>query len=143
MGDTGRGFPTHCRCGARVSRHTSRTRTNPGRLFHSCPYGDENNRHHLFKWTDESMVEEIEDLKERFDAFKRGVLSTNKDSKICESDIETLTSETQSCNTLVHGYENEIRGIENDITDLRMEFKSFKNMLRNEPRGNKHGSVFL
>lgn len=75
------------------------------------------------------MVEEIEDLKERFDAFKRGVLSTNKDSKICESDIETLTSETQSCNTLVHGYENEIRGIENDITDLRMEFKSFKNMV--------------
>ncbi|CAH8354850.1 unnamed protein product [Eruca vesicaria subsp. sativa] len=41
MADARRGFPTHCHCGSTVSRHTSRTKNNPGRLFHSCPYGDE------------------------------------------------------------------------------------------------------
>lgn len=41
MDVNGRGIPTHCRCGECVRLLTSRTVKNPGRLFHSCPYGDE------------------------------------------------------------------------------------------------------
>ncbi|KAF3580268.1 hypothetical protein DY000_02033489, partial [Brassica cretica] len=41
MNFNGRGIPTHCRCGERVGLLTSKTVKNPGRLFHSCPHGDE------------------------------------------------------------------------------------------------------
>ncbi|CAG7869996.1 unnamed protein product [Brassica rapa] len=66
MDVNGRGIPTHCRCGERVRLLTSRTVKNPGRLFHSCPYGDENSWFHLFKWADRSALEEIEDMKVKF-----------------------------------------------------------------------------
>ncbi|CAN7015930.1 unnamed protein product, partial [Brassica oleracea var. botrytis] len=58
-----RGFPKLCRCGEEVVIKTSGTVKNPGRLFHCCPHGSETDKFHLFKWTDESAVEEIEDLK--------------------------------------------------------------------------------
>lgn len=72
------------------------------------------------------MVEEIEDMKERFDSFERGMLTTTKDFQVCESEIKTLASETRSC---YNGYEKEIRGFEKDIKDLKMEFKSLKNLV--------------
>lgn len=124
MEDRARGFPTFCRCGARVSRWTSKTITNPGWLFHSCPHRDEvcltisfnanpellprlslyfwipphllffwvfqHNRYHLFKWMDESMVEEIEDMKQRLYDLERRTSTTNKDIQACESEIEPL-----------------------------------------------------
>ncbi|CAH8389274.1 unnamed protein product [Eruca vesicaria subsp. sativa] len=62
-GRRARGFPKYCQCGEEVVIKTSRTVKNPGRLFHCCPYGSEEDKSHLFSWTDECMVEEIEDLK--------------------------------------------------------------------------------
>ncbi|XP_048605820.1 uncharacterized protein LOC125583227 [Brassica napus] len=37
---------------------------NPGRLFHSCLMGSEKDKTNMFKWTDRSVVEEIEDFQE-------------------------------------------------------------------------------
>ncbi|KAG2297969.1 hypothetical protein Bca52824_034441 [Brassica carinata] len=63
-----RGFPTFCRkCGETAEIFTSRTLKNLGRLFHGCPNGSEEDKNHLFKWTDESAVEEIHDIKSLFD----------------------------------------------------------------------------
>ncbi|CAH8308005.1 unnamed protein product [Eruca vesicaria subsp. sativa] len=93
MGDRGRGFPTNCPCGARVSRRTSKTITNLGRLFHSCPYGNENSPHHLFKWTYLSMVKENEDIKINLDGLQRASLDTIKGLQVCQSQIETLAIE--------------------------------------------------
>ncbi|KAG2314709.1 hypothetical protein Bca52824_017831 [Brassica carinata] len=123
-----RGFPTTYRCGTRASRRTSKTTTNPGRLFHTCPYRDKNNPYHLFKWTDEAMVEEIEDMKERLDDFERASLTTEKGLQVCESEIQTLTTQTRTCCNVVSGFEKELRGFEKDIKDVKMELKSLKNM---------------
>ncbi|KAH0879524.1 LOW QUALITY PROTEIN: hypothetical protein HID58_066918 [Brassica napus] len=63
-----------------VKKQTSGTTKNPGRLFYCCPKGTEENnpliervtllhismfqdKFHLFTWTDERVVEEVEDLK--------------------------------------------------------------------------------
>ncbi|CAH8392069.1 unnamed protein product [Eruca vesicaria subsp. sativa] len=59
-----RGFPKYSRCEEEAVIKTSGTQKNPGRLFHCCPYGSEEDKSHLFTWTDECMVEEIEDLKD-------------------------------------------------------------------------------
>ncbi|KAG2306277.1 hypothetical protein Bca52824_026025 [Brassica carinata] len=129
MGDTGRGFPTYCRCSARVSRHTSHTRTNLGRLFHSFPlWMRYNNRFHLFKWTDESMVEEIEDMKQKMEELETASLTTEKSLQVCEYEIETATLQTRTCFSVVRSYEKELRGLEKDIKDVKMELKSLKNM---------------
>ncbi|XP_020871414.1 protein starmaker-like [Arabidopsis lyrata subsp. lyrata] len=67
MGDRLRGFPKNYRCGEPIVMKTSKTARNPGRLFHACPFGDNDNRYHVFKWTDSCMVEEIQDLIEKVD----------------------------------------------------------------------------
>ncbi|RIA04676.1 hypothetical protein BRARA_K01066, partial [Brassica rapa] len=58
-----RGIPKYCRCGEEMVIRTSGTAKNPGRLFHCCPNGSEGDKFHVFTWTDERVVEEIEDLK--------------------------------------------------------------------------------
>ncbi|CAH8306756.1 unnamed protein product [Eruca vesicaria subsp. sativa] len=124
-----RGFPTHCPCGSRVSRRTSKTPTNPGRLFHSCPYGNENNPHHLFKWTDLCMVEEIEDIKFNIDGLQMASVDTEKVVQVCQSQIENLTLENRACCSLVSTLKNEISGFEQEIKDAHMELRSLKNMV--------------
>ncbi|CDY22241.1 BnaC02g25450D [Brassica napus] len=62
-----RGIPTRCNCGEASALFTSKTVKNPGRLFHYCPMGSEKDITHLFKWTDRSVVEEIEDFQELVD----------------------------------------------------------------------------
>uniref|UniRef100_A0A0D3C404 GRF-type domain-containing protein n=1 Tax=Brassica oleracea var. oleracea TaxID=109376 RepID=A0A0D3C404_BRAOL len=64
-----RGIPTRCNCGEAVNRFTSKTIQNPGRLFHCCPLGSQKDKTHLFKWTDKSVVEEIEDFQDLFDVL--------------------------------------------------------------------------
>ncbi|XP_048599956.1 uncharacterized protein LOC125580045 [Brassica napus] len=53
-----REIPTRCNCGEAVSRFTSNTVKNPGRLFHRCPMGSE-----------KSVLEEIEDFHDLFDVL--------------------------------------------------------------------------
>ncbi|KAL0735165.1 hypothetical protein Bca4012_011375 [Brassica carinata] len=135
MAETGRGFPISCGCGARVSRRTSRTKTktNLGRLFYSCPYGDEHNPNHLFKWTDESMVEEIEDMKVRFDAF---VSTTQQNLLSSQSSIDHLASSSRASTCLLNNTAKEVNVLEKDIhhlkialESLKIELKSLKNMV--------------
>ncbi|CAE6248830.1 unnamed protein product [Arabidopsis arenosa] len=78
MGDKGRGIPSRCRCGEDVVLRTSKTIKNPGRLFYACRYGEENGRGHLFKWTDETMVEEMEDIIPKIDELERASLTLQK-----------------------------------------------------------------
>ncbi|CAH8354286.1 unnamed protein product [Eruca vesicaria subsp. sativa] len=58
---------------------TSRTGKNPTCLFHCCPYGSENDKFHLFSWTNECMVEEIEYLKDMVTDVKGEISEMNLD----------------------------------------------------------------
>ncbi|KAL0723144.1 hypothetical protein Bca4012_037743 [Brassica carinata] len=79
-----RGIPRSCNCGEVVSCFTSRTVRNPGRLFHCCPMGSEKDKSHLFKWTDKSVVEEIEDFQELFDVLLGETMLKRHESRIYE-----------------------------------------------------------
>ncbi|CAH8390794.1 unnamed protein product [Eruca vesicaria subsp. sativa] len=63
------GILTRCNCGQAVSRFTSKTVKNPGRLFHCCLMRSDKDKTHLFKWTDKLVVEEIEDFQDLFDVL--------------------------------------------------------------------------
>ncbi|KAG2311374.1 hypothetical protein Bca52824_022931 [Brassica carinata] len=99
-----RGIPTRCNCGEKVARFTSRTVKNPGRLFYCCPMGSEKDKTHLFKWTDKSVVEEIEDFQELFDVllidnseFQRSVRACENMLKRHESRIEEMEDAVRRC----------------------------------------------
>ncbi|CAH8313235.1 unnamed protein product [Eruca vesicaria subsp. sativa] len=62
VAERSRGIPRHCRCGERVVLRTSCTVKNPGRLFYCSPLSAEGDKYHLFSWTDERIVEEVEDM---------------------------------------------------------------------------------
>ncbi|CAH8333189.1 unnamed protein product [Eruca vesicaria subsp. sativa] len=128
MEDTNRGIPTHCRCGSPVSRHTSKTKTNPGRLFHSCPYGDEHNPGHLFKWTDLSILEEIEDIKADLEDVKITTLANDKCQEVSESKLQSLSLQTRTCCTLIQKYQTELNFLEQDIKRLKGDLKCLKNI---------------
>nr|VDC66004.1 unnamed protein product [Brassica rapa] len=83
-----RGFPTFCRCGEEAVIKTSGTAKNPGRLFHCCPYGSEEDKSHLFSWTDECMVEEIYDLKEMVTHLKGDIADLRGEIGGLQKDIE-------------------------------------------------------
>ncbi|KAG7536808.1 Zinc finger GRF-type [Arabidopsis suecica] len=118
MGD--RGFPTRCRCGETVKMGTSRTAKNPGRLFHSCPNGSAEDRwFHTFKWTDECMVEEIEDLKLQMNNLEEDSRSLQKSYNACESVVGTLQMENRVCEAVV----------ENEMQECKIELRSLKNMI--------------
>ncbi|CAH8390341.1 unnamed protein product [Eruca vesicaria subsp. sativa] len=129
MVNTIRGIPAHCNCGARVSRNTSRTKNNPGRLFHSCPFGNEQNRSHVFKWTDESMVEEIEDLKPKILDLESAIAENGKRLRNSTSLIQSITLESRTSSTLVHRLEARLSAFDQDIQGLKMELKGFRNMV--------------
>ncbi|XP_010436627.1 PREDICTED: uncharacterized protein At4g04775-like [Camelina sativa] len=123
MGDQGRGFPTRCRCGEAVRMVTSRTAKNPGRLFHSYPRGSEellqSRWYHTFKWTDECMIEEIEDMKLKMNTVEEDSITLQKSFNACESEVETLQMETRVCEAV----------IEKEITECKMELRSLKNII--------------
>ncbi|KAG2317398.1 hypothetical protein Bca52824_020520 [Brassica carinata] len=136
MNFNGRGIPTHCRCGERVELFTSKTVKNPGRLFHSCRYGDENNRFHLFKWADRSALEEIEDIKMKICDLESASSSLVKDNESFNSELEILIMDTRACESgvtrlesVVTGIEKELRGLEKELQDSKMEVKGIKNMI--------------
>ncbi|KAF8044809.1 hypothetical protein N665_6623s0001 [Sinapis alba] len=124
-----RGIPTHCRCGERVRLLTSRIVKNPGRLFHSCPYGDEIGRFHLFKWVDRSALEEIEDMKVKIGDIERASSTLEKDNESFNSELETLIIETRSCEADVYRLKKELQGFEKELQDCKMEVKGLKNMV--------------
>ncbi|XP_024014389.1 uncharacterized protein At1g43920, Chloroplastic-like [Eutrema salsugineum] len=60
-----RGFPSKCMCGSEVTIYTSKTQENPGRPFFRCITKRKVcvNLGHLFKWVEDSVYEEVEDVK--------------------------------------------------------------------------------
>ncbi|XP_024014731.1 uncharacterized protein At1g43920, Chloroplastic-like [Eutrema salsugineum] len=96
-----RGMPRTCICGSSTWIRTSGTSKNPGRLFHCCPNRTEKDNYHLFKWTDEGMVEEIEDMKKEIEDMKKKIedMKNNMDSlkteiQGCEKEMKELVGET-------------------------------------------------
>ncbi|KAG2302950.1 hypothetical protein Bca52824_031601 [Brassica carinata] len=72
------GLPTRCWCGSNLTTYGAQTKDNLFRRFYRCEIGvKRKNEHHLFKWVDEAIVDEINmvdakhsQLKEDFDSFK-------------------------------------------------------------------------
>ncbi|XP_056860119.1 uncharacterized protein At4g04775-like [Raphanus sativus] len=72
------GIPTRCWCGAKLTTFGAQTKENLFRRFYRCEIGvKRKNEHHLFKWVDEAIVDEINmfdakhcHLKEDLDSFK-------------------------------------------------------------------------
>ncbi|XP_056841703.1 uncharacterized protein At1g43920, Chloroplastic-like [Raphanus sativus] len=90
-----RGIPTRCNCGKAVDRFTSNTVKNPGRLFHCCPMGSEKDKTHLFKWTDISVVEEIEDFRDLFDVLLVDNSEFHKSMTASETILKRHTSRVE------------------------------------------------
>ncbi|KAF8105998.1 hypothetical protein N665_0149s0028 [Sinapis alba] len=81
-GDRERGIPNFCSCGEEAVIKTSGTAKNPGRLFYCCPNGSEGDKFHLFTWTDERVVEDIEDLKSLGSELK-GAMGVVRSDIVC------------------------------------------------------------
>ncbi|XP_018474301.1 uncharacterized protein At4g04775-like [Raphanus sativus] len=114
-GNRQRGMPKACRCGEEAVIRTSGTVKNPGRLFHCCPYGSEEDKYHLFKWTDESMVEEIKDLIVMLSDVK--------------GDITNLRGEVVGLEKELEEMKKAIAKQERDRIDCINEVKSMKNVM--------------
>ncbi|KAG2303915.1 hypothetical protein Bca52824_032566 [Brassica carinata] len=87
-GESLRGLPKFCRCGEEATIKTSGTAKNPGRLFYCCPNGSEGDKCHLFSWTDERVVEEVEDLKSMVSEIKAELSGAKADILELEKRIE-------------------------------------------------------
>ncbi|XP_033143272.1 uncharacterized protein At4g04775-like [Brassica rapa] len=94
-GDEGeRGMPKTCRCGEASLIRTSKTYENPGRLFHCCPNGSKKEKNHLLKWTDEAVVEEIDDIK---DSYGQKIKEMNDVIVEFEKEIEEMKTTVYGC----------------------------------------------
>ncbi|KAL0699146.1 hypothetical protein Bca4012_055268 [Brassica carinata] len=60
---------------------------------------------------------------------ENGILTTEKGLKACQSEIETVSSETLSCYTLASGTAKQITGLKEDIRGVKMELKCSKYMV--------------
>ncbi|XP_013633063.1 PREDICTED: uncharacterized protein At4g04775-like [Brassica oleracea var. oleracea] len=113
-----RGFPAFCRkCGEAAVIFTSKTLKNPGRLFHGCPNGSEEDKNHLFKWTDESAVEEIHDIKSLFD-----------------EKIGHLELQSQRCEDVIRSYDKKIEDLGDALGGLGKEMKEMKELVQGYER---------
>ncbi|KAL0681583.1 hypothetical protein Bca4012_048430 [Brassica carinata] len=126
-----RGIPTRCNCGEAVSRFTSNIVKNPGRLFHRCPMGSEKvsimimelclcfnltvywmlmmkDKSHLFKWTDKSVVEEIEDIQDLFDVLLVDNIEFQKSVRVGEAMMKGHESRTEEMEDAIAHCEEKI-----------------------------------
>ncbi|WZZ33954.1 hypothetical protein YC2023_017355 [Brassica napus] len=111
-----RGFPSFCKkCGEAAKIFTSKTIKNPGRLFHGCPNGSEEDKNHLFKWTDESAVEEIEDMKSHLELQSQRCedVTRSYDKKIEDlgDALAGFGKEMKEMKELVDGYEKDVKNL--------------------------------
>ncbi|KAL9293779.1 putative transcription factor GRF family [Arabidopsis thaliana] len=124
--DRSRGFPKECRCGEPIMMKTSNTARNPRRLFHACPFGDNVIGsilgifvYHVFKWTDNCMVQEIEDLIEKVNNLEGTSITIQKSFNVCESEIDNLMMETRVCEAVV----------EKEVAEIKIKLRSLKNIV--------------
>ncbi|ESQ45465.1 hypothetical protein EUTSA_v10011039mg [Eutrema salsugineum] len=107
-----KGMPNACRCGESSLIKTSGTSKNPGRLFHCCPKGSENDNYRLFKWTDESMVEELFFMKE---TMKNLEMKT----RTCEDMVNCIEKDIKDLKMVGRGYEKEMETMKAEVRLLK------------------------
>lgn len=112
-GDEGeRGMPKTCRCGEASLIRTSKTYENPGRLFHCCPNGSKKEKNHLLKWTDEAVVEEIDDIK---NSYGQKIKEMNDVIVEFEKEIEEMKTTVYGCDKEFKDFVVEVRSLRNII----------------------------
>ncbi|KAF8050679.1 hypothetical protein N665_1906s0008 [Sinapis alba] len=85
-----RGFPSKCICGSNVCILTSKTQENPGRPFYRCEtMRDE----HLFKWVEDSMLEEMEDAIPKLENIEKEVSNLKFDVESLKEVIHEVKEE--------------------------------------------------
>ncbi|XP_048615704.1 uncharacterized protein At4g04775-like [Brassica napus] len=112
-------MPKTCRCGEEAVIKTSGTAKNLGGssiVVHMDPKSVVfvKDKYHLFKWTDESMVEEIKDINVMLSDVK--------------GDISYLKGEVVGLKKKLEGMKKVIVELEKDRIDCINELKSMKNM---------------
>ncbi|XP_033145998.1 uncharacterized protein At4g04775-like [Brassica rapa] len=80
-----RGTPKQCWCGEPAELCTSASRANPGRLYYCCRKGYI--KRHLFKWADECLVEEVEDMKSVMSDMTKGISDLRGDVGRLEKEL--------------------------------------------------------
>ncbi|KAF2579041.1 hypothetical protein F2Q68_00003538, partial [Brassica cretica] len=68
-----RGFPTKCVCGSDVTTYTSKSTAKPGRPYFRCAASRKDG--HLFKWVEDGMYEEVQDLLQRVERMEMNELN--------------------------------------------------------------------
>jgi len=89
----------------------------------------QNGSGHLFRLTDEVMVEEMEDILPKIDELEGASLTLQKGLQALEFEMETLAMETRTCEAVVCGYEKELLGLEKEIQGCKIELRGLKKIL--------------
>ncbi|KAL0656652.1 hypothetical protein Bca4012_077236 [Brassica carinata] len=88
-----RGTPKQCWCGEPCYISTSGTATNPGRLYYCC--GEGYNKRHLFKWADECLVEEVEDINSLISGMNKDISKFRLSVARLEKEIEVMKTASE------------------------------------------------
>ncbi|KAF8112108.1 hypothetical protein N665_0067s0028 [Sinapis alba] len=88
-----RGTPKQCWCGESAEIFTSGTAKNPGRLYFCCAKGY--NKRHLFKWTYDWLVDEVEDTKSVISDMIKDMSELRANIAWLEKEIEGLKTESE------------------------------------------------
>ncbi|XP_022570207.1 uncharacterized protein At4g04775-like [Brassica napus] len=88
-----RGTPKQCWCGEPYYISTSGTATNPGRLYYCCGKGY--NKRHLFKWADECLVEEVEDINSLISGMNKDISEFRLSVARLEKEIEVMKTASE------------------------------------------------
>ncbi|KAF8106169.1 hypothetical protein N665_0146s0015, partial [Sinapis alba] len=83
-----RGMPKQCLCGESSNIFTSGSATNPGRLYYCCAKGS--HKRYLFKWADECLVEEVEDIKSVISGMNKDISELRLNVAWLEKEIEGM-----------------------------------------------------
>ncbi|XP_013713589.1 uncharacterized protein At4g04775-like [Brassica napus] len=88
-----RGTPKQCWCGEPCYISTSGTTTNPGRLYYCRGKGY--NKRYLFKWADECLVEEVEDIKSLISGMNKDISEFRLSVARLEKEIEVMKTTSE------------------------------------------------
>ncbi|KAF8113090.1 hypothetical protein N665_0057s0040 [Sinapis alba] len=88
-----RGTPKKCWCGESSKKFTSGSATNPGRLYYCCAKGY--HKRYLFKWADECLVEEVEDIKSVISGMNKDIFELTLNVARLEKEIEGMKTESE------------------------------------------------
>ncbi|KAL0754464.1 hypothetical protein Bca101_092132 [Brassica carinata] len=85
-----RGIPAKCVCGTSTTIFTADTVKNPGRPFYRCLT---RRKHHLFKWVEDAVLEEVEDALPKIAQLEAEVAKGKSDVEDLKGVITELMEE--------------------------------------------------